>query len=294
MKIIFYLLGEKGYTALLHFLSEFGGKTIERVIAAQDQGVQNDFFKEIKTLCASNSIQFFEKSEQKDAPTDCHAFAIGWRWIIPHSDNLIVFHDSLLPKYRGFSPLVNMLINGERKIGVTALYATNEYDKGDIVWQSELKINYPIKIQEAINLISPLYAKAVVEIFGMLINKKTIQRVKQVEEYATYSLWRDEEDYIINWNHCSEKIKRICDAVGYPFKGAVSFIKGKKIKILEVEQYPDVYIEARDDHVGKIIFMENNKPVVICKKGLIKIDSYKYENKEPAMKPLSFRSKFTS
>jgi methionyl-tRNA formyltransferase len=49
--------------------------------------------------------------------------AISWRWMLKVS-NLIVIHDSLLPKYRGFSPLVNMLINGEDTLGVTVLFAT--------------------------------------------------------------------------------------------------------------------------------------------------------------------------
>ena len=42
--------------------------------------------------------------------------------------------------------MVNMLINKETFIGVSALYATNEYDKGEIIAQRKTKVNYPIKI----------------------------------------------------------------------------------------------------------------------------------------------------
>jgi methionyl-tRNA formyltransferase len=53
-------------------------------------------------------------------------------------------HDSLLPKYRGFAPLPNALINGEREVGVTALFASEEYDMGDIVCQRRLAVEYPM------------------------------------------------------------------------------------------------------------------------------------------------------
>ena len=46
--------------------------------------------------------------------------------MIKNSENLIVFHDSLLPKYRGFAPLVSQLINGEEYLGVTAIF-TNDF-----------------------------------------------------------------------------------------------------------------------------------------------------------------------
>ena len=49
-----------------------------------------------------------------------------------------------MPKYRGFAPLVNSLVNGEKIIGVTALFASEEYDNGDIIMQSSVDITYPI------------------------------------------------------------------------------------------------------------------------------------------------------
>ena len=68
-------------------------------------------------------------------------FAIGWKWIIDNTSQLIVLHDSLLPKYRGFSPLVNSLINGDTLTGVTALFASSEYDKGEIIEQAQIGLD---------------------------------------------------------------------------------------------------------------------------------------------------------
>lgn len=294
MKIIFYLLGEKGYQALRYFVENCGSKHLDCVIAAKDTGVENDFFEELQEFCKFKSIKFLSKSDHKNSTKEYYSFAIGWRWLIPEIKNLIVFHDSLLPKYRGFSPLVNMLINGEKKIGVTGLYAVEEYDKGDIIWQKAIDIEYPIKIQQAITLISLLYGEAVVEIFNLLKNGHEIKRKMQEESEATYSLWRDENDYFINWETSSQQIQRFCDAVGYPFKNAMTFVNGKKIKILEVEQHPDVTVETRDNHIGKIIFMEKGMPIVVCKNGLIKIKKYEYIDNINSERILNFRSKFAT
>ena len=90
-------------------------------------------------------------------PAVDYQLAIGWRWLISGTENLIVLHDSLLPKYRGFAPLVNSLINGEQEIGVTAIWAGPEFDAGEIIFQEKAGICYPIKIQEAIEIVSGLY-----------------------------------------------------------------------------------------------------------------------------------------
>ena len=136
------------------------------------------------------------------------------------SVQLIVFHDSLLPRYRGFNPLVSCLINGERHIGVTALLASSEYDRGNIISRSYTEINYPIKIQNAIELILRNYRELALTVSEMIERREVITGQPQNEQEASFSLWRDEEDYRIDWSQPAEDIKRFIDAVGYPYKGA--------------------------------------------------------------------------
>ena len=61
----------------------------------------------------------------------------------------------------------------------------------------------------------------------------------QEEEKATYSLWRNEDDYLIDWNNTSKQIKRFIDAVGSPYKSASSYINNKKVRIIAANEYPD-------------------------------------------------------
>ena len=52
--------------------------------------------------------------------------------------------------------------------GVTALFASSEYDRGDIIMQKSMYINYPIKIDKAIEQIKPLYAKLTCDIYSLI------------------------------------------------------------------------------------------------------------------------------
>ncbi|GIN90669.1 hypothetical protein J22TS1_17200 [Siminovitchia terrae] len=287
--VVFYLLGKKGYMVLLEFIKVFGSEKIAYVVIGKDKNIQLDYYEDIKSICDDYNIKYLNRDESIET-FQGYKFAIGWRWIIKDMQNLIVLHDSILPKYRGFSPLVNMLINGEKEIGVTALFATEEYDKGEIIKQEKINIEYPIKIRKAIDLISRLYARLVIDICKLIFKQKQIKGIPQQEEEASYSLWRDEYDYFIDWNISAEKIKRIVDALGYPYNGAITLLNREKIIIDEVEVYPDIKIENRD--VGKLIFVDEGFPIVVCGEGLLKIKKARYINNKPVIPVKKFRSRF--
>lgn len=270
MDITLYLMTQKGFEVLKVLIARNFNKMISEVVIGNDKNIEDDFSEKIVTLCQLNTIRFFMKNDTYDITSD-FSIAVSWRWLIPQNNSkLIVLHDSLLPKYRGFSPLVNMLINKEQEIGVSAIFASEEYDKGDIIAQTSTKIEYPITISQAIELIVLNYTELVVTIFEDISKGNKLSGRKQIEEYASYSLWRDENDYKIDWNQSSESILNFVNAVSKPYKGAYTFINGsQKIRVLKVALQNDVHIENRD--VGKVIFFKDNYPVIVCKSGLIKL-----------------------
>ena len=275
-------MSQKGFLVLENLLKSNYKDVISFVCIGVDKEVQNDFSEEIVSLCKLNSIVYFFKNEltKNEIATD-YNIAISWRWMLNVS-NLIVLHDSILPKYRGFAPLVNMLINGEMKIGVTALMASDEYDKGDILFQIEKNISYPLKIVDAIEIISELYCTISENIIEAILNNQIILK-KQNDSEATYSLWLDNEDYYIDWNWDAEKIKRKIDACGFPYLGAKTHIENQVIIIHDAEIVKDVEIENRV--VGKNIFFINEYPVIVCGKGLLKITNAVYENNYESIFP---------
>ena len=293
-KIAFYVMNEKGFYTLKKFIKQFSSVNIEYIVSSVDKNVKKDYYDEIKELCRRYKISFIDRSSdylKEEKLFSGYKFAIGWRWIIENDANLIVFHDSLLPKYRGFAPLVNALVSNENEIGVTALFASNEYDKGDIIMKKRMNVAYPIKINEAIKQIRPLYYELVKDIYKFILNAKSIPRQKQDESKSTYSLWLDENDYFIDWkNWSAKKIRRFIDATGYPYDNAKAYLNTKIVYFVDVNIIEDVNIEERERHIGKVIFIKKGIPVVVCRKGLLQLlDIRESNNKRLA---INFRNRF--
>lgn len=267
--IVLNLMTEKGFE-VLKIVSRFR-KLIAFVIIGKDKNIGSDYSEQIKDFCNDNNIDFYHRDDHPKIDKTQYIIAISWQWMINHPKNkLIIFHDSILPKYRGFSPLVNMLVNGENEIGVSAIFGSDEYDKGEIIAQKSTVISYPIKIFEAIHLNIENYKKIALEIFNKISTGQEISSTPQKESDASYSIWRDYNDYYIDWNKSSNEIKRLIDAVGFPYLGARSILNDdSEIVIKDAMVYPDVDCELRD--IGKVIFVDQGDPIVICGSGLLKI-----------------------
>ena len=106
----------------------------------------------------------------------------------------IVLHDSLLPKYRGFSPLVNSLINGERELGVTAFIATTGYDEGPVLAQEKIMIDYPLTILEAMEKITPLYYKIITLLYKKIVENNLVAA--------------EQDHYLASWPTCPRPSRR--------------------------------------------------------------------------------------
>ena len=292
-KFGFYALGYKGYECLKAFVSEFGTDHVSFVVSARDKNVKEDYYQAIERFCSDNGIVFSDRINPVKRSAILK-FAIGWRWIISEDDNLVVFHDSLLPKYRGFAPLVNALINGEREIGVTALKAESEYDSGDLISQKSISVEYPKKIEDAISDVSELYVDILLEVCQTVISGEILNYYVQDQSRASYSPWRNDLDYKVNWDRSSQYISRFICAVGYPYKGTETTINGKRVRILDSEVVEDVDVEDRSQHIGKIIFMNSGLPTIICGEGLLKLINIVDEQGASLVGKIPFRSRLGS
>lgn len=292
-KLTVFAMTEKGYGVVRALVATYP-EIIGAVISSRDAAIQKDYFDEIKDLCVEHGIRFQNRTDSFIIDTT-YIMTISWRWLIKGANGLriIVFHDSLLPKYRGFNPLVTSLINGDTEIGVTAIYATAEYDRGDIIGQSSSRIQYPIKIQQAFEVIQRNFNELALQIASCLQRDIEPTARPQDEALVSYSLWRDEEDYFIDWRLSATCIKRMIDAVGHPYKGAAVLLDGKVVRILEAKVIEDVNINNRAE--GKVLFVTNGKPVVVCGTGLLMIEEGIDEVSRSSIFPLKkFRSRFKS
>ncbi|BBT05950.1 methionyl-tRNA formyltransferase [Aeromonas hydrophila] len=282
-----FATGLKGYKTIDAILS----LTSDVIVClGKDPKVIDDFSEEIIRLCNSHNVSF------SIYPENCNhtfglAIAAGWqRMIYDIPDHaLVVFHDSILPRYRGFNPLVSALINRDSQVGVTALKPANKYDEGDIFSQRIIDIEYPIKISDAIDKICDEYAYLTCEIYEKFFIGE-LDSIEQDHASATYSLWRDDDDYAINWNNDAEYICNFINCVGYPYKGASASMNSTIVRVVSASVLPDLNIVNRD--VGKIVFMDNGKPVVVCGKGLLRIDELYTDDNCSLIGKIKFRTRF--
>lgn len=246
---------------------------IDCVVVGRDNNVKNDYSKEIIELCIFHNIQYIARENFFIKPAiaiNLIAIAVGWRWLIQDVyEKIIVFHDSILPKYRGFNPLVTALLNKDRSIGVSVILAGEDFDCGNILAQKTIPIQYPITIAEAIEKIGELYSILTKKIFEDLISRQNIEGLVQNHDLATYSVWRDEDDYLINWNWSASEIEHFINCVSFPYKGASARLSGRVVRVNKAYSEKDVAIENRG--VGKVLFVRNGQPLVICGDGLLRI-----------------------
>ena len=296
-KIGLYLLGKKGLCVLEALIREFSPSHIAFVEYALDSGVDNDYGEDVAEVCNANFIPCWERGSNgiESCEAVMYRFAVGWRWMIYEKNiRLIVFHDSVLPKYRGFSPLVNMLIDGASTLGVTALYAHDDYDSGLIIDQRTLDIAYPLKVASAIESIIPLYIELAIEISKKIVDGSEIDGAPQNDEAASYSPWRDQLDYFIDWSWSSEKLVRFVDALGTPYEGAKTRLEGKTVVVLEAatcEGYDNV--EGRRQHIGKVIAFHSGNPIVICGQGALKLKLIVSESTKVKVTNIPMRTRFS-
>jgi len=270
------LVGLKGFEYLRNIIKL--GAIPSRVVGYEQSDDTLRSLDKIKALCDAQNIPF-ELNKRPLFGKDETVFLVGWQFLVyDRPEHMIVFHDSLLPKYRGFAPTVTALINGEPKIGVSAIVPADGVDTGNIVEQFAFDVTYPIKVEDALRL----QAEGMARLTLTILKKKHAGELSieaQDHSSATFSIWRDSDDYWIDWSEPADRIVRTIDAVGPPYAGARSIYRGTPIIIREAIVSPELRFEIRQP--GKIWSIEKNTPMVICGSGLIKILDAETESGEP-------------
>ncbi|WP_424529399.1 methionyl-tRNA formyltransferase [Sphaerisporangium viridialbum] len=163
--------------------------------------------------------------------------ANNWRtWLPPDIFDLpphgtLNIHDSLLPSYAGFSPLIWALMNGEKEVGVTAHRMNAELDAGDIVLQRAVPVGpgdtATDLFHRTVDLIGPIVHDAL-----DLIASGRAEWVAQDRTKASFFHKRSVEDSRIDWNWPAEDLERLVRAQSDPYPNAFTYHRGERIRIV--------------------------------------------------------------
>ena len=142
----------------------------------------------------------------------------------------INLHGSLLPKYRGRSPVNWVLVNGENETGVTLHYMVEKADAGDIIAQRRVLIDREDTALSLFRKMTVAAAKLLKETYP-LIKAGTAPRTPQDSQSASTFGGRRPEDGKITWESPAFSIYNLIRAVTHPYPGAFTFHNGRKLYI---------------------------------------------------------------
>ncbi len=191
--------------------------------------------------------------------------------IPPHG--FLNVHPSLLPKYRGPSPIQGAILSDDIFTGVSIMEMDSKMDHGPILLQEKTKIDYKNYLQ----LEKELAIKGgslIAENYKDWVNKR-LKAKPQNHSEATYTKLIKKSDGKINWNDSAEKIEKMTRAY-HPWPGCYCFLDNRRIKIISGEVIKD----KKDSKPGQIFETKDKKMAVSTGKRALLVKKLQIQGKK--------------
>ena len=175
-------------------------------------------------------------------------------------------HASLLPKYRGSSPIQWCVINGEKETGVTIMKTAYEVDSGDILFADKTFIGEDETAGELFDRLSILAADSIIKALDLIENGKA-NFAPQNHNEATFCKMLTKADGLIDWSKSAQQIKDFVRGMN-PWPCAYTKLDGMVYKMHKVS----VQKNNLSGNAGQIVMADKNGLIVACGDGAISID----------------------
>ncbi|MFW6283154.1 MAG: methionyl-tRNA formyltransferase [Minisyncoccales bacterium] len=248
----------------------------------------------VKKFALKKGITILEPKKVKDIKKKLEklnpdlAIVAAYGQIIPKEileipqKGILNIHPSLLPKYRGPTPIQAAILNGDKKTGVTIILMDEKMDHGPILSQKEITITSPT-YKELFQKLVNESKKLIVKTIPRWIDGK-IELREQNHSNATYTSLLKKEDGKINWNNEAIKIERKVRAYN-PWPSTFTYFNSKLLKILKVKILKqDNYSKMEP---GKVLNFKDDKLVVQAGEDLLRLKKVQFEGKRK-MKDTTF------
>lgn len=171
-------------------------------------------------------------------------------------------HASLLPRFRGASPIQRAIMEGDEKTGVTIMYMEEGLDTGDMLAKKSVEIDHKTA-DELHGELSALGAELLVDTVGRI---REIKAVKQDDSMATYAPMISKADGHIDFSQNPYKIERMIRAFD-SWPGTYAEMNGKTVKLWKAEA-KDEKASAAD---GTVINVEDGGICIAAGGGVLKV-----------------------
>ncbi len=178
----------------------------------------------------------------------------------------INLHASLLPKYRGASPIQSAILNGDKYTGVTSMLMDEGLDTGDILAWDYTEVGN----KTSIVLFNELADMAAEQIIYTIDNFSNIKPLKQNDIFATYSPKIKKQDGYVDFENALIMDRKY--RAFQPWPG----IFCDKFKINDME-----FVESESENEkGKILDIQKDGVIIGCKKGSVKLKKIQIPGKK--------------
>ncbi len=178
-------------------------------------------------------------------------------------DKTINLHPSLLPRYRGPSPIITALLNGDDKTGISLIKISRNMDEGDIYIQESIVIDEQDNKDILEKKIIDKGISMLLELLDLL-KKSKVKTYPQKSTGVSYTRLFTKKDLELEWKRSSSEIFNQIRAFSVS-PGCFTFWKGKSLKILEAVKNIDIKnYKSQDLAGGEVIAADKNGLIVGC------------------------------
>ncbi|MBQ2714344.1 MAG: methionyl-tRNA formyltransferase [Clostridia bacterium] len=181
--------------------------------------------------------------------------------IAPHG--VINVHGSILPKYRGSSPIQHAILKGEKETGVTIMQTAHDVDSGDIIHAKTTPIEDSDGTVSLFDRLARLGADALIEAMDK-IEKGIATRTPQNHEEATFCKMLDKSDAVIDWTKGARELS--CQIRAFDYVGASTIQNGVVVKLFRPE------VVDREGNCGEVVECSDKTGIIVaCGEKALKI-----------------------
>ncbi|XRX42699.1 MAG: methionyl-tRNA formyltransferase [Buchnera aphidicola (Eriosoma harunire)] len=187
----------------------------------------------------------------------------------------INIHASILPRWRGPSPIQYAILTGDKKTGITIIKMDSSIDTGDIIHIETCPISNTDNTKTLTKKLIHISTKTILFVLKNIKNKN-VNYLKQNNLNATYSKKIHKQDGKINWNKTAIQINRMIRAYCL-WPSSYFNINENRIKILssEIKKQPT----NQKHNIGEIISITTKGINVQTKKDILKIKKIQFPGK---------------
>lgn len=185
-------------------------------------------------------------------------------------------HASLLPKYRGASPIQHAIIDGEKETGITIMQMDAGLDTGAMLYKKSVVIADDDNYETLHDKLAALGGQAITEALPLLEQGSLIPE-KQEDELSCYAPLIEKELGRLDFSESAVSLDRLIRGVT-PWPSAYTSYKGRQLKIWRA--VPEKGEGASGRTPGEILKVEKDAVTVAAREGVLRILELQIEGKK--------------